>query len=96
MELVEQVKLITGNSNDSLVSLMLDKTKAEISTYLKSDYDTAFDNIAVDIAVIKINRLGSEGLASQSFSGAGENYIDGYPQEILMQLNSLKKKWGLL
>lgn len=96
MELAEQVKLITGNSNNDLVSLMLDKAKAEISTYIKCDYDNRFDNIAVDIAVLKINRLGSEGLASQSFSGAGENYIDGYPQDILVQLNSFKKKWGVL
>lgn len=96
MELKEQVKLITGNTNDDLVSLMLEKAKAEITTYLKCEYDTRFDNIAADIAVLKINRLGSEGLTSQSSSGASESYTDGYPQEILKQLDSFKKKWGVL
>lgn len=96
MELVEQVKLITNNTNDALISLMLEKAKAEIEAYLKCNYDTKFDNIAVDITVLKINRLGSEGLSSQSSSGASENYIDGYPQEIIRQLNSFKKKWGIM
>lgn len=96
MELAEQVKLITGNANDGLISLMLDKAKAEIEAYLSLDYDTRYDNIAVDIAVLKINRLGSEGLSSQGYSGASESYIDGFPQEIRVQLDRFKKKWGVL
>ena len=96
MELTEQVKLISGNTNNDLVGLMLNKAKAEISVYLKLDYDARFDNIAVDIAVLKVNRLGSEGLSSQGYSGASESYIDGYPQEIKMQLDKFKKKWGAL
>lgn len=96
MELVDQIKLITGNTNDDLISLMLDKAEAEISAYLNTEYETKFDNLAVDIAVIKINRLGSEGLVSQGYSGASESYIDGYPQEILNQLNRFKRKWGML
>lgn len=96
MELAEQVKLITGNANDGLISLMLDKAKAEIESYLNLDYDTKYDNIAVDIAALKINRLGSEGLSSQGYSGASESYIDGFPQEIRMQLDRFKKKWGAL
>ena len=96
MELKEQVKLITGNADDGLISLMLDKAKAEIESYLNVGYDTKHDNIAVDIAVLKINRLGSEGLSSQGYSGASESYIDGFPQEIRMQLDRFKKKWGAL
>lgn len=96
MELIEQVKLITGNTNDELVGLMIDKAKAEISAYLNLDYDIRYDNIAVDIAVLRINRLGSEGLSSQGYSGASESYVDGFPQEIKMQLDRFKKKWGAL
>ena len=77
MELVEQVKLITGNTNDELIVLMLEKAKSEISAYLGQEYDTKYDNIAADIAVVKLNRLGAEGLASQGYSGTNESYIDG-------------------
>ena len=97
MELNEQVMLITGNNNSDLVSLMLTKAKAEIVSYLNaSEYEEKFDNIAVDIAVIKINRLGSEGLTSQSYSGVSESYTDDYPAYIKHQLETYKRKWGML
>ena len=96
MELKEQVKLLTGNTNEDLISLILEKAKAEIVDYVKQDYNTRFDNLAVDIAVIKINRLGSEGLSSQGYSGVTENYLDGYPQDILNRLNNIKKRWGMV
>lgn len=96
MDLVSQVKLITNNSNDELVSLMLEKAKAEICNYLNDKYKQEFDNVAVDIAVIKINRLGAEGLNSQSYSGVSENYMETYPAYITKQLDRYKKKWGIL
>lgn len=96
MELVEQVKLITGNTNNELIVLMLGKAKSEISAYLGQEYDTKYDNIAVDIAVVKLNRLGAEGLASQGYSGASETYLEGYPKEIMQQLDGFKRKWGML
>lgn len=95
MDLEAQIKLITGCTNDDLVSLMLEKAKSEIKIYLKSEYSTDYDNIAVDIAVYKINRMGTEGLNSQSYSGVSESYSEGYPQYITDQLNRFKKRWGI-
>ena len=43
------------------------------------------------IAIIKLNRMNTEGLASQSYSGVSESYIDGYPQDILSILNRKRK-----
>jgi hypothetical protein len=43
------------------------------------------------IAVIKLNRMNSEGLSSQSYSGTSESYIDGYPADILAVLNRKRK-----
>ena len=47
--------------------------------------------IAEKIAVIKLNRLNTEGLQSQAYSGVSESYIDGYPAEILTVLNRKRK-----
>lgn len=47
--------------------------------------------VAAEIAVIKLNRLGTEGAASLGFSGLTENYIDGYPAHIRYILNSKRK-----
>lgn len=95
MTLEQQISLLTGNTNLALISLILEKVKAEISIYLNQEYNEKFNNAAVDMAVIKINRLGTEGLQSQSYSGVSENYNEDYPEYILKQLNSFKKKWGM-
>lgn len=96
MSLLEQVKLLSNNTNEPLIDLLINRTKVELSTYLKRDYTDKFDNVLVDIVVIKLNRIGTEGVVSQSFSGASESFLDGYPDYIMKQLNALEKKVGFL
>lgn len=103
MEILEQIKLLSGNTNEALISLIIDKTIIEISDYTNIAFDEnnqSMINVLVDMAVVKLNRFGTEGLSSQSYSGVSESYIDEYPHYILKQLNSIKysknKKWGIL
>ena len=96
MTLEEQIILLTGRTDSALISLILEKVKQEISTYLKQEYNDKFNNVAVDMAIVKLNRLKTEGLTSQSYSGVSESYTDDYPEYILKQLNSFKKKWGIV
>ncbi len=94
--LIEEVKLLTNKTDENLISLILNKSIKEVEIYTNQNYNEKFNNVIVDIAVIKLNKLGTEGLASQSYSGASESYIDAYPTYILNQLNKLKKGWGML
>lgn len=103
MEILEQIKLLSGNTNEALISLIIDKTIIEISNYTNIAFDEnnqSMINVLVDMSVVKLNRFGTEGIASQSYSGVSESYIDEYPHYILKQLNSIKysknKKWGIL
>jgi hypothetical protein len=64
---------------------------AEVEDYCNREADTTLELIAQKIAVIKLNRINTEGLASQSYSGTAEAYIDGYPAEILTVLNRKRK-----
>ena len=57
----------------------------------RQELDAELIAIAAQIAVIKLNRLGTEGAASLGFSGVTENYIDGYPAHIRYILNSKRK-----
>ena len=65
--------------------------RREIEEYCNRDADKALELIAEKIAVIKLNRINTEGLASQSLSGISESYIDGYPAEITAVLNRKRK-----
>ena len=67
------------------------KATAEVESYCSRELDKELESIVVDIAIIKLHRLNTEGLASMSASGVAETYIDGYPAEIKAVLNRKRK-----
>lgn len=93
--MLEDIKLLLGdaasNFTDEQIGLALKMALAEVEDYCNRELDYSLEMVAVRIAVIKLNRLNSEGLASQSFSGTSESYIDGYPADILAVLNRKRK-----
>jgi hypothetical protein len=93
--MIEEIKLLLGdaanNFSEAQIALALKIAIAEVEEYCNRDADTALELIAEKIAVIKLNRMNTEGLTSQSFSGVSESYIDGYPAEILTVLNRKRK-----
>jgi hypothetical protein len=93
--MIEEIKILLGdaasNFSDELIGLCAKDAMAEVEGYCGRELDYELEIIARKIAIIKLNRLNSEGLASQSFSGVSENYIDGYPDEIVKVLNRKRK-----
>lgn len=93
--MIEEIKLMLGDSasnySDALISLCYKRALAEVEDYCKRDADAVMEIIAQDIAIIKLNRMGSEGIASQGYSGVSESYIDGYPQHIQTALNKKRQ-----
>ena len=93
--MIEEIKLLLGdaaaNYSEAQINLALKMAISEVEEYCNRELDAALELIAEKIAVIKLNRINTEGLASQSYSGVSESYIDGYPQEILTVLNRKRK-----
>lgn len=93
--MIEEIKLLLGdaasNYSDAQIALALKMAIAEVEDYCNREADATLELIAEKIAVIKLNRINTEGLASQSYSGVNESYIDGYPAEILAVLNRKRK-----
>ena len=93
--MIEEIKLLLGhaadNYTDALISLCYETALTEVEIYCNRDADAALKLMAKRIAVIKLNRINTEGLASQSFSGVSESFIDGLPQDIIMVLNRKRK-----
>ena len=93
--MVEEIKLLLGDSannyTDAQISLAYKMALAEVEAYCKREADATLELMAEKIAVIKLNRVNTEGLASQSFSGVSESYIDGYPAEVVAVLNSKRR-----
>lgn len=93
--MLEEIKLLLGeaapNYSDAQISLAYKLSLAEVEDYCNRDADAALELIAERIAVIKLNRINTEGLSSQSYSGVNESYVDGYPADIQAALNRKRK-----
>ena len=93
--MIEEIKTrlgdVASNFTDKQIELALKDSMIEIKGYCKRELDEELENIASRVAVIKLNRMNTEGLASQSYSGANESYIDGYPSDIKAVLDRKRK-----
>ena len=93
--MIEEIKLLLGdaaeNYSDAQISLMYKISVAEIEEYCRRELDTLLQLTAERIAVIKLLRMGTEGLNSQSFRGVSENFVTDYPDDIKAILNRKRK-----
>lgn len=93
--MIEEIRIMLGDSEsnytDAQIGLALKQALAEVEGYCKRKLDYELEIVAQRIAVIKLNRMNTEGLSAQSFSGVSESYIDGYPADIQAILDRKRK-----
>lgn len=93
--MIDEIRLMLGdaasNYTDAQISLALKLALAEVEAYCNRAADIELELVAERIAIIKLNRMNTEGLASQGFSGVSESYINGYPEDIKAILNRKRK-----
>lgn len=93
--MIDEIRLLLGdaaaNYSDDQIGLVAKMAIAEVEDYTHRELDYSLQLIAERIAIIKLNRIGTEGLNSMSVSGMSENYINGYPDDIIATLNSKRK-----
>lgn len=94
--MTENIKLLLGdraaNYTDAQIELYYTFAEAEVKAYCnRAELDAELKVCAQKIAVIALNRINSEGLTSQSYSGVSESYVDGYPAEIMAVLNRKRR-----
>ena len=93
--MIEDIKALLGDAasayTDQQITLCSRLAEAEVKAYCRRELDTELELAVLRIAAIKLTRLNTEGLASQSFSGVSENYLNGYPEDLVALLNSKRK-----
>lgn len=94
--MIQEIKVMLGaavaNFTDAQISLALKQAMAEVQAYCNRELDYELEIVAERIAVIKLNRTNSEGLSGQSYSSVSENYIDGYPSDIMAILDRKRRR----
>ena len=93
--MIDEIKVMlgdaAGNYTDAQIGLALKMAIAEVEDYCRRDLDNSLELIAERIAVIKLNRMGTEGLVGLGLGGVSESYIDGYPADILATMNAKRR-----
>ena len=93
--MIDEIKIMLGaaaaNFSDDLIGLCLKQALAEVEAYCRRELDYELEILAQRIAIIKLNRINTEGVASHSYSGVSESFIDGYPADIIAALNRKRK-----
>lgn len=93
--MIEEIKILLGdaasNYTDAQIGLCAKQALAEVEAYCRRTPDYELEMVAQRIAIIKLNRLNTEGLASQGYSGVSESYVDGYPADIQAILDRKRK-----
>ena len=76
--LLNRVKILLGISeNDELVNEIIELTKDKILNYInKTELPFELEFVLVELAIKRYNRIGSEGIASESVDGKSVSYED--------------------
>lgn len=93
--MISNIKILLGdaaaNYTEEQIRLCYEMAKAEVETYCRRMIDAELDYCSQKIAVVKLNRMNTEGLTAQSYSGVNESYLDGYPADVVAILNRKRK-----
>ena len=92
--LVERLKLRIDEIelSDSKLSEIIDDVTIEVlantnQTILNAQLESA----VISLSVIAVNRLGTEGLASEGYSGVSTSYLDDVPPRVASILNANRR-----
>ncbi|MEF2851324.1 MAG: phage head-tail connector protein [Lachnospiraceae bacterium] len=84
---LEKLKKLTGEKDDELLQVLLEDATAWVLAYTnRTRLVSGLDKTVRDLAVIALNRIGTEGEAART--GSGESYtFDDAPRQIYDVLN---------
>ena len=84
---MEKLKKLTGEKDDELLQILMEDATAWVLAYTnRTRLVSGLDKTVRDLAVIALNRMGTEGEAART--GSGESYtFDDAPKQVYDVLN---------
>ena len=82
---------LTDCSKDELILALKDIAESEVKAYCNIDDISGLESAIIQIVILKYNRLGTEGISSESYSGISANYCEDYPPGITRMLNQKRR-----
>lgn len=96
-KVLDSLKLRIKNINEDVLNDLIADAITDVKTYINWPAETeetfpeGCNTIIKDIVMIRANRLGSEGIASESHSGVSQTYENDFPPELKRRLNKYRR-----
>ena len=90
----EDIKLLLGpaaEGKDEIIQLLINLATDDAVSKTGCKDVLVLSSVITEMVIFKFNRLGTEGLNSESYSGISYNYSSDYPDSILSALSAIKK-----
>lgn len=94
MALRDNIKLllgITDDSKDDLLNLLIDNAQEFAVSYTNNEDVKTYEGALARIVVYDYNRMNTEGLNSESYSGLTFSYAADYPEAVLKPLRAHRR-----
>jgi len=91
--MLSKIKLLLGIddvSKDSLLILLIEMAQDFVRNYIHDNNIEGLDTAIIDIVVHRYNRLGTEGLSNENYSGVSFSYED-ISESVKQQLNKHRR-----
>lgn len=93
---IQRIKALLGESTnsdlDAILEICLDDAKQEFLSYTgRNEVPVPAQYLVEQLAILRYNQLGNEGLSSQSYSGNSESYLSDYNNSLKANLNKWRK-----
>jgi len=93
--MLEDLKMLLGvTDKDNVLNYCLRKATNQVIAYTKQDNAyvvTLLQDTIIELAIIRYNRMSTEGLQSESYSGVSNTFINDIPEDIKKVLRSHRK-----
>lgn len=94
MAIIDNVKLLLGisdTSQDELLNLLIENATEYAVSYTRNSKAEELSGCIQRIVVYDYNRMKTEGLNSESYSGVSFSYAADYPESVLKPLRAHRK-----
>ena len=78
-------------SDGKLQGIIDDVTQEVLADTNQSELNLQLSSAVVSLSVIAVNRIGTEGISSESYSGVSTSYLDDVPPRVASILNANRR-----
>ena len=92
--MLENVKVLLGindSSKDELLTLLIEQAIEEVINYTHNDCMAGLESTICRMVVYNYNRISTEGVNSENYSGVSFTYSADYPENIMRVLKAHRK-----